>query len=100
VNERRQEIGIRLAIGAGEGDVLRLILGQGLRLTLAGLVAGWVAAFVLARIVASLLHDVPPHDPVTFGLAPAVLLVTALVASYLPAHRASRVDPVSALRSE
>jgi predicted permease len=100
VNERRQEIGIRLAIGAGEGAVLRLILGQGLRLTLAGLAAGWLAAFVLARIVASLLHDVTPHDPVTFGVAPAVLLVAALVASYLPAHRASQVDPVAALRSE
>lgn len=100
VNERRQEIGIRLAIGAAERDVVKLVLGQGLRLTLAGLAVGWVAAFVLARIVGSLLHDVTPHDPVTFGLAPAVLLAAAALASYLPALRASRVDPVSALRSE
>jgi ABC-type antimicrobial peptide transport system permease subunit len=100
VSERRQEIGIRLAIGAGERDVLRLVLGQGLRLTLAGLAAGWLAAFGLARLVASLLHDVTPHDTATFAVAPAVLLVAAALASYLPAQRASRVDPVSALRSE
>jgi putative ABC transport system permease protein len=100
VSERRQEIGIRLAIGADEGAVLRLILGQGLRLTLAGLAAGWLAALALARVVSSLLHDVTPHDTATFMVAPLVLLAAALFASYLPAHRASRVDPVAALRSE
>jgi len=100
VSERRQEIGIRMAIGADARDVLRLVLGQGLRLTLSGLATGWLAAFALARLTASLLHDVRPHDPATFLLAPLFLVVAAFAASYLPARRAAQVDPVAALRSE
>jgi predicted permease len=100
VNERRQELGIRMAIGADARDVLRLILGQGLRLTLSGLAAGWLAAFALARLTGSLLHGVKPHDPATFVLAPLVLVLAAFAASYLPARRAAQVDPVAALRSE
>jgi len=88
-----------MAIGADARDVLRLILGQGLRLTLSGLAAGWLAAFALARLTGSLLHDVKPHDPATFLLAPLVLVLAAF-AAYLPARRAAQVDPVAALRSE
>ena len=99
ISQRAQEIGIRMAIGADSGRVLRLVLRDGLMLSLAGIGLGTLAAAALVRLAASLLHEVRPHDPATFALVPALLLAVAFVASYLPARRASRVDPLVALRS-
>jgi len=100
VSRRTHEIGIRLAIGAGRSQVMGLILGHGLRLTAAGLAMGLVGAFALARLMQSVLYDVRPTDPETYVAVVLVLAVAALLASALPALRAVRVDPVSALRSE
>jgi putative ABC transport system permease protein len=100
VSRRQQEIGIRMTIGADARSVLWLVLGQGMRLAAVGLVLGWAGALGLGRLMSTLLHGVEPYDPPTFLLAPLVLFVAALVASYLPARRASRVDPVLALRTE
>jgi putative ABC transport system permease protein len=100
VSQRRTEIGIRIAIGAPRARVLWLVLGQGLRLAGAGLVLGMAAALALTRLLGSLLHGVEPRDPATFAAAPLALLAAALLASYLPARRATRVDPSLALRAE
>jgi putative ABC transport system permease protein len=100
VGQRTQEIGIRMAIGAEPAAVRRLVLGQGLRMSLAGVGLGMFAALGLTRLLGSLLHEVRPHDPVTFLLVPLLLTAIALVASYLPARRATRIDPIAALRSE
>ena len=98
VAQRTQEIGIRLAIGADRADVLRMILGQGLVLAAMGIVVGAVAAFGLTRLMQSLLYQVGAADPLTFATVPIVLLAVALVASYIPAVRATRVPPTIALR--
>jgi putative ABC transport system permease protein len=100
VSRRTHEIGIRLAIGAERGQVLRLILGHGLRLTAIGLAAGLAGAGALARLMQAVLYDVPPTDPATYGAVIVVLAGAALAASALPAWRAARVDPVTALRIE
>ena len=100
VSQRTQEIGIRVAIGADQGRVVRLVLGGGLRLSLAGIALGSAAALALRRLLASQLHEVRPHDPLTFATVPLLLLGIALLASYLPAWRAARVDPIAALRAE
>jgi ABC-type antimicrobial peptide transport system permease subunit len=100
VSQRRTEIGIRIAIGAPRASVLWLVLGQGLRLAGAGLALGMAAALALTRLLASLLHGVEPRDPATFAAAPLALLAAALLASYLPARRATRVDPSVVLRAE
>jgi putative ABC transport system permease protein len=100
VARRTREIGIRMALGAQPSGVLRLIVGEGLALAAAGAALGTVAAFGLTRWMGSLLFSVSPTDPLTFVAVPAVLTVVALTASYLPARRATRVDPVSALRAE
>jgi putative ABC transport system permease protein len=100
VSQRRQEIGIRMAIGAGRGQVLSMILRNGLALAMSGLVAGLVASAALSRFIGSMLHGVSPIDPLTFGLVAVVLLIVAAGACVLPALRATRVDPVNALRAE
>jgi ABC-type antimicrobial peptide transport system permease subunit len=100
VSHRTRDIGIRLALGAARHDVVRLIVGQGMALALAGAVLGVVGAFGSARLMQSLLFSVSPRDPLTFAAVPLVLIAVALVACYLPARRAMRVDPLVALRSE
>jgi putative ABC transport system permease protein len=99
-SQRRQEIGIRIALGAQRGDVLRLILGQGAKLTLLGLGTGLVFAFLLTRLMASLLYGISATDPVTFGAVAMVLFAVAVIACYIPARRALRVDPVVTLREQ
>jgi ABC-type antimicrobial peptide transport system permease subunit len=100
VSERRHEIGIRMAVGADAGVVRRSVLRQGLVLAGVGVAIGAVVSLGLGRLIRGLLHGVSPHDPATFGLVPAVLMAVALVASWIPAHRATRVDPIVALKSE
>ena len=99
VSLRKQEIGIRMAIGADRGDVLQMILRNGLSLAIAGLVIGLVAAAVIARLLRALLHGIAPLDPITFAAVAVVLLIVAGGACLLPALRATRVSPVSALRT-
>ena len=100
VTQRTQELGVRIALGAGTRDVLALVLGDGMKLVGFGVVIGLAAAFGLTRLMRSMLFETPTTDPLTFAMIPLVLLAVALLASYLPARRASRVDPMAALRSE
>ncbi len=100
VNRRAREIGIRMAIGAQGGDVLRLILGRGLIISVAGLVFGLGAAFLVARYFQNFLIGVDAGDPLTYAIIAALLAGVALLACYLPARRATKVDPLIALRSE
>jgi len=100
VTQRAREMGVRLALGAGSRDVLGLVLRQGVNLTLAGVGIGIVAAALLTRVMRSMLYDVGATDPVTFLTIPVVLLLVALLATYLPARRATRTDPIVALRAE
>jgi putative ABC transport system permease protein len=100
VSQRTREMGVRLALGAQPADVRRLVIAEGLALALAGVGLGLVGAFVLTRVMASLLFGVGPTDPVTFIAVPLLLLSVALAACWLPARRATRADPLAALRSE
>jgi putative ABC transport system permease protein len=100
VAQRTKEIGIRMALGAGHQDVIRMILLQGARIASAGLIIGIFAAFGLTRYLATLLFTVSPGDPSTFAMVALVLALVALLACYIPARRALRVDPMTALRYE
>lgn len=100
VNQRRREIGVRIALGAAPADILRLIVGNGLALAFAGIVIGVIGAFGGARVLRSMLYSVTPTDPLTFVGVSFLLAAIALIASFIPARRAARVDPTVALRYE
>jgi len=99
-SQRLHEIGIRMALGATSFDVLKVVLGDGFKFTIAGVTVGLAGAMALTRVISSFLHGVSPTDPVTFASAAVFLTAIALLASYLPARRASKVDPMVALRYE
>ena len=100
VSQGTREFGLRIALGAGVRDLLQLVLSHGLRLTVAGIVIGAIAALLLTRLMGNLLYKVNPRDPIAFGAALIVLIGVALVACFLPARRATRIDPVQALREQ
>jgi ABC-type antimicrobial peptide transport system permease subunit len=97
---RTREIGIRMALGATRGDVVWLVLREGMTLTVAGVVLGLGLALATGRVVASMLYQVSPADPLVFALAPLLLAAAAMLAAFVPARRATRVAPASALRGE
>jgi putative ABC transport system permease protein len=99
VAQRTQELGIRIALGAGSSDIFRLVIGNGLKLAASGILVGLVASFVLTRLMASLLFQTSATDPITFVASAALFAVAAMLASYLPARRAMRINPTDALRS-
>ncbi len=100
VTQRYKEIGIRMALGATRANILQLILARTLKLTAAGILAGLIAAFFLSRFLSSILFGITAHDAITFIAVPLCLIAIALLAGYLPARRATRVDPVTSLRYE
>jgi putative ABC transport system permease protein len=100
VEQRTQEIGIRMALGANQGKIMRLIMGQGLRLAMIGTIAGLAAAYGLTRLLANFLFGVKAGDPLTFAAVAAILIVVTLLAALVPTRRAMRVDPMVALRQE
>ena len=98
VERRTQEIGIRMALGAARGDLFKLVLAQGMKLTGAGVVAGLAIAYAATRLLASLLFGVKAFDPLTFAAVAGILTVVALFAMYIPARRAAAIEPSDALR--
>jgi predicted permease len=99
VSQSTRELGLRMALGAGAGDLLRLVISRGVRLTTVGVAIGAIAALTLTRLMGNLLYKVSPRDPLSFGVAFIVMTLVALVACFLPAWRATRIDPVRALRT-
>jgi ABC-type antimicrobial peptide transport system permease subunit len=100
VTQRYKEIGIRMALGATRANILQLVLGRTFRLAAFGIAAGLLAAFFLSQFLSSVLFGITVHDPITFIAVPVCLVAVALLAGYLPARRATRVDPVTSLRYE
>jgi predicted permease len=100
VSQARRELGMRMALGAGPRDILRLVLSRGLRLTIAGIAIGGVGALLLTRLMGGLLYKVSPHDPVAFGSALTVITIASLAACFLPVRRATRIDPAQVLREQ
>ncbi len=100
VSQRRQEIGVRMALGAAKGDVLRLVIGQGVVLAAIGIGAGVVAALGVTQFIKTLLYNVTASDPLSFVVVAVFLASVAVVASYVPARRAMGVDPIIALRND
>jgi putative ABC transport system permease protein len=100
VSQRTQEIGVRMAMGAQRGDVVRLIVGGGMKLTLVGIVIGLSAAAALSRMIQAMLFEVAPSDPASYAATALLLLAVAALACYVPARRAMRVDPIVALRAQ
>jgi len=100
VAQRTSELGIRIALGAARGDIFRLVIGGGLSLTLTGIAIGLAGSFALTRVMASLLYQTSATDPATFAGSALLFAAVAVIASYLPARRATRIDPANALRAE
>src|SRR5262249_46555632 len=98
VARRTREMGVRMALGANTGSVLRLVLRQAMTTALIGIVIGLMGSFILMRFMQSMLYEVSTFDPLTFAAVAVLLLAVALLASYLPARRAMKVDPIVALR--
>ena len=100
VSQGTREIGIRMALGATPERVSRMVLGSGMTVAVLGIIAGLAGSLLVVRLVRSLLFNVAAYDPLTFVLAVGSLIVMAMIAAYVPARRASRIDPVSSLRSD
>jgi ABC-type antimicrobial peptide transport system permease subunit len=100
VSRRTREIGIRIAMGAQPGTVERLVLRQGLVLTVIAMALGWPAAWMLSKLAGSFLYGIQPHDALTFAVVPPFLAVIALIACWFPARRAASIEPMQALRIE
>jgi ABC-type antimicrobial peptide transport system permease subunit len=100
VTQRTQEIGIRMALGAQPANVVQMVLGEGVRTMLIGIAIGLISALALARTVAHMLYGIAPSDPLTFVAVPIILAAVGLLACWIPARRATRVDPLVALRYE
>jgi putative ABC transport system permease protein len=100
VSRRTGEIGVRMALGASPMTIVRLVLGEGLSTAVVGIALGVLASFAMTRLMASMLFGLNPTDPLTFAAAALLLMVAALAACYVPARRATRVDPMMALRNE
>src|SRR5262249_45073095 len=100
VSRRSQEIGVRIALGAQKGDVLRLVVGHGLRMSVVGELIGLAGAMALTHVMQSMLYGVKSTDPTTFVAVALLLGLVAIAASYVPARRAMRIDPIAVLRSD